>query len=62
MQQKVFSKLLQQAILIYGMTVGNIAQRSVKNQEQPNVLLHRPQHQLLVHSHGRPQLLTLQVM
>ena len=39
MQQKVVNKLLEQVILIYGMTVGSIAQWNVKNQEQPNVLL-----------------------
>ena len=39
MQHKVVN-LLQQVILIYGMTVGSTAQWSVMNQEQPNVLLY----------------------
>ena len=38
--KKVVNKLLYQAILIYGMTVESIAQWSVKNQEQPNLLLY----------------------
>ena len=36
----IVNKLLQQVILINGMTVESIAQWSVKNQEQPNVLLY----------------------
>ena len=38
--QHATNKLLQQVILNYGMTVGSIAQWSVKNHEQPNVLLY----------------------
>ena len=52
MQYKVINKLLQQAILIYGMNVGSAAQWGVKNQKQPGLNTNYLYKQMAGHSYS----------